>query len=451
MNRPPEKLFVPPRVLCILAVVFTALSVARAQNRPDSPGASPANTARTIDAVTPKNAQTKQDKDKLVGGGQTANETKAAAPDRNSKTMKSIRVRQGDELSVEVGDLKKRVAGTPNIVTTAKLFLNCKPVAGLQPYLCLSENKIIFVLDRQAIEQITPRTKIVSVGVGFNEASEPEILMPEKVELVLVAYDKRLVAAIGLVVVIAILLWRYGRYTNLLRDEPSHSPSGATPTSIPFWRLFTTLGRLRSTTDLGPFSLAKVQMAWWLFFVVSAFLFIWLAVGDFNSLTTSTLILLGMSVATTVGSKIVDSSKQKTAQELIADQTAANPVKDQLAKAVTSEVPELAREVPALQARAIQLEQGRLQLANLVRPDNEKTSSGFLTDIMSDENGVSVHRFQMVAWTAVLTLVFVYQVYRTFAMPEFSSTLLTLMGISSGAYLTLKVPEKRSVSVPPSI
>jgi hypothetical protein len=106
-------------------------------------------------------------------------------------------------------------------------------------------------------------------------------------------------------------------------------------------------------------------------------------------------------------------------------------------------------QVPELQARAIQLEQGRLQLKDLVRPENEKTSHGFLTDIMSDENGVSVHRFQMVVWTAVLTLVFVYEVFRTFAMPEFSSTLLTLMGISSGAYLTLKVPEKRSVPAPP--
>jgi hypothetical protein len=436
MNQAPEKSFVPPRVLGILAIVFAALSVARAQNPSDSPGASPANTARTVAAVIPKNVQTKQDKDKLVGGGQTANETKAATTDHNSKTALA-RIKQGDELGVEIGDLKKRIESEPNIVATAKLFLDCKPVAGLQPRACVSQNKIIFLLDRAAIRQITPRTRTVSVGVGFNNAREPEVIMPEKIELVLVAYDWRLAAAVGLVVVIAILLWRYGRYTNLLRDEPP-PPSGPTAPSIPVWRLFTALRPLRATTDLGPFSLAKVQMAWWLFFVVSAFLLIWLAVGDFNSMTTSALVLLGISAGTAAGSKLVDSSKQKTAQNLQATTTVLNR---QIAEAGGA-----AR--PAVQAEAIKVAQAQVQLQDLQRPAEEIKSEGFLTDIMSDDTGVSVHRFQMVVWTAVLTVIFVSKVCQDFAMPEFSSTLLTLMGISSGAYLTLKVPEKHSVPVP---
>jgi hypothetical protein len=77
-------------------------------------------------------------------------------------------------------------------------------------------------------------------------------------------------------------------------------------------------------------------------------------------------------------------------------------------------------------------------------PDQAKTK-GFLTDIMSDENGISIHRFQMVGWTIILTFVLVYGVRTNLTMPEFSETLLTLMGISSGTYVTLRVPEKHSV------
>jgi hypothetical protein len=421
-----------------LALLVLAISTtAYAQNTTSPASTDPTSTAKPAEAATPKKDQIKPNKDKVIDGGQTANETSAATPDRSSKTSKLVRVSQGEELSVEVGDLKKRVESQPNIVTTAKLFLNCKPVEGLQPHLCLAENKIIFLLDRAAIKQVTARTKIVSVGVAFNGATEPEILMAEKVELVLVACDLRLAAAIAFVVVIAILLWRYGRYTNLLRDEPP--PSSAPAPSISIWRVFTEISQLSPTTNLGPYSLAKVQMAWWLFFVVSAFLFIWLALGDFNSLTTSTLVLLGISVGTAAGSKMIDSGKQKTAQDLRATTAALRQA-----------LPPAANAEPAVQAslqatRSIQAAQAEAQAHDLERRPGDMTSVGFLTDIMSDENGVSVHRFQMVVWTAVLTSVFLYEVFRTFAMPEFSSTLLTLMGISSGAYLTLKVPEKRSV------
>jgi hypothetical protein len=38
-------------------------------------------------------------------------------------------------------------------------------------------------------------------------------------------------------------------------------------------------------------------------------------------------------------------------------------------------------------------------------------------------------------------MVFVRLVYNDFAMPEFSPTLLGLMGISSGTYLGFKFPE----------
>jgi hypothetical protein len=71
-------------------------------------------------------------------------------------------------------------------------------------------------------------------------------------------------------------------------------------------------------------------------------------------------------------------------------------------------------------------------------------SQGFLRDILSDAgDGISIHRFQMFAWTLILGLIFVGSVYKDLGMPEFSATLLGLMGISSGTYLGFKLPEKK--------
>ena len=40
-------------------------------------------------------------------------------------------------------------------------------------------------------------------------------------------------------------------------------------------------------------------------------------------------------------------------------------------------------------------------------------------------------------------VIFIVETARTLAMPEFSDTLLGLMGISSSGYLALKVPERK--------
>jgi hypothetical protein len=74
-------------------------------------------------------------------------------------------------------------------------------------------------------------------------------------------------------------------------------------------------------------------------------------------------------------------------------------------------------------------------------PSPPGPSEGFLLDILRDETGVSFHRFQMAAWTVVLGFVFVISVYRSLAMPDFSATLLGLMGISAGTYIGFKIPD----------
>jgi hypothetical protein len=148
---------------------------------------------------------------------------------------------------------------------------------------------------------------------------------------------------------------------------------------------------------------------------------------------------------------MVSSSKQATAQDLNAKEAALEPHVEQLKAQLTNLAgdPKAAADAPVLQqdltAKTVQLNQAKADLSQLtISPDQAKTK-GFLTDIMSDENGISIHRFQMVGWTVILTLVFVHGVWTNLTMPEFSDTLLTLMGISSGTYIALKIPEKNSV------
>ena len=67
-------------------------------------------------------------------------------------------------------------------------------------------------------------------------------------------------------------------------------------------------------------------------------------------------------------------------------------------------------------------------------------SLGFLNDILKDNQGVSFHRFQMLAWTGVLIVIFISSVIETLTMLDFDSTLLALMGLSGGTFLGFKLP-----------
>lgn len=140
-------------------------------------------------------------------------------------------------------------------------------------------------------------------------------------------------------------------------------------------------------TGRKPFSLSRVQMGIWFLVVISSWLFLYVCLHRFNLLTQSILILMGITSATGIGGMAMDAGKIQT--------------------------------VPS-------------------------RSEGFMKDLVTDNNTVSLARFQNFAWTIVLVLVFLRSVFSTLKMPDFDSTLLTLMGISSGTYIGGKVTEKSS-------
>jgi len=55
---------------------------------------------------------------------------------------------------------------------------------------------------------------------------------------------------------------------------------------------------------------------------------------------------------------------------------------------------------------------------------------------------VALDRLQVIVWTLVLSGVFLTSVIWYLTMPDFNTTLLALMGISSGTYLGFRLPNK---------
>jgi hypothetical protein len=144
------------------------------------------------------------------------------------------------------------------------------------------------------------------------------------------------------------------------------------------------------------FSLAKVQLALWFFVVFGSFLVIWLVTGNFNTINSSIVATLGISVGTALGDAYIKSAKPMTE---------------------SGDAP-----APAV-------------------PPPDRTPARFVRELVSDGDGYSIYRFQMLAWTVALVIVFLADVYDDLVMPSFGPELLYLLGVSSGTYVAHRVPE----------
>jgi hypothetical protein len=191
---------------------------------------------------------------------------------------------------------------------------------------------------------------------------------------------------------------------------------------------------------LKTFSLARTQLAFWVFVTVAAFFYIWLVTTDRQSLPTFVLGLLGISSATAVGSTLIDSSR-------LASQPDPDSLKQQL-KALRDEQTTLQAKATRSQDEESRLNTLNTQIpgleATIAQGEESKVTKGFWRDILSDDTGITIHRFQIVAWTLVLGTIFVITVINTLIMPNYDGTLLALMGISSGAFIALKPTENQS-------
>lgn len=164
----------------------------------------------------------------------------------------------------------------------------------------------------------------------------------------------------------------------------------------------------RGIKDKNPrpsFSLGRTQLAFWTVIIISSFIYLFLKTSNFQEfcipvLNGVNLSLLGIAAGTTLISKTIDNSQKDT------------------------------------QGAAI--------------PQQDFPSRDFFTDIISDEKGVSIHRLQNVIWTIVIGVIYIGFVSGHDILPDdtiITTRLLSLMGISTGAYLGLKLNENKNEPV----
>jgi hypothetical protein len=346
------------------------------------------------------------------------------------------RLQLGEDLEVRVTNLRvllnqQACAAKDNRQHPVLLYLDEQPMADLPPFPPTDPDSglLRFRLKRsEASREVwtrllgqpgwDPRPTKVSIGVAdrFAISSEASIQLEVLPHGWLIFWSLLLLVLGG-------VFWRLARGSELLRDNVA--PVGA--------------GQRR------PYSLGRTQAAWWFFVVLASYLFIGMVTGDFStSITGTVLVLLGLSAATTLGSTVIDASKatpegqakQAAALTLTTAQLAQVNQGISAANATLRTTP---GDVQVAEAKAALVAEKEALTSRTTKLLNR--SEDFVTDILSDASGVNFHRFQMATWTLVLSIIFIVQVYREVAMPQFSETLLGLMGISSGTFLGLKQAE----------
>jgi hypothetical protein len=140
----------------------------------------------------------------------------------------------------------------------------------------------------------------------------------------------------------------------------------------------------RSTLEAAqrPYSLSRVQMAWWFFLVLISFLYVSLLTGQGIGIPTGILALMGIATGTVAGDQMVDTPTPRAAQ------------------AVTK---------------------------------------GFWLDLVTTVDGeISLSKFQALVWTLVIGGIFVVDSLNTVTISALDGSLVALLGVSSGSYVGLK-------------
>ena len=149
-----------------------------------------------------------------------------------------------------------------------------------------------------------------------------------------------------------------------------------------------------------PYSFSRVQLFWWTLVVAACFLISLGTTGTLPAVNETCLALLGIALGTNGTARLIDDR-----------QIAAN---DAVGSARHQDQP----------------------------------SEGFWTDIVSDAEGVSVHRFQTLVFNLLYGFGFLSQFLKSMTFPSFDEKTYALLGLSSAAYLAIK--SRENVPVPGS-
>ncbi len=147
---------------------------------------------------------------------------------------------------------------------------------------------------------------------------------------------------------------------------------------------------------LAPYSLARTQMAFWTVIILISIFWIWYDQGIFVEITSQVLVLIGISAGTTITANLIDNADLKDAS-------------------ITT------------------------------RHQDTSSSNNILLNIVSDQNGLSIHRFQNVIFSMAIGCYFLFEVFTNSKIPTLNENLMVLMGISASTYLAIKKGENSSL------
>lgn len=183
-----------------------------------------------------------------------------------------------------------------------------------------------------------------------------------------------------------------------------------------FLSLKTTIIKDISDSPNKPYSFSRTQLLWWTLLIASCFILGFAYNENLPAINNTALALLGIGLGTTTLARVVDNNQ--------VNQSSTN---------------------------------------NIVRHQNQ-ASQGFFTDLLSDDTGISVHRFQSFVFNVIFGIAYITDFFNlNHTLPTYDNQQLLLLGISSGAYVALKMNEngisggtqqaanQQSPAVPPTV
>lgn len=298
-------------------------------------------------------------------------------------------IRLGDVIEVSVQHLNLLVRQHSNDTARIQLFLNNVPMSSIKAFQADTvAGKLVFKITRgngsnpwnvfyQSPFHPILLAESISIGYPSSGAIATQVDSKSDIRIILIR-SSYLVLALFLMALL-IVLWLFGVKRGMLKDES-----------------------VLPDIQQRPYSLGRTQLAFWSVIVALSYIFIALVTGELAPLSTSTLVLLGVSGVTTAAATLIDNNDK---------------------------------------------------LNNKNRHQDGEKSAGLLTDLLSDNNGISIHRFQMLVFNIILGVFFIKQVVTQLSMPDFDNNMLLLLGISNGTYAGIKMFENNNTTppaVPPS-
>ena len=232
------------------------------------------------------------------------------------------------------------------------------------------------------------------------------------------------------------LVWLADRRFPILRDLPSDEG---------------TARRQRS------YSLGRVQMAFWTIIVMASMIYLGVMNGVLPALDNNLVFLMGISGATGVLATAVDIGKDRAVEDakaafagtydgMRALDTQINAVL--MSRPAKSGPPRNDAALGQLFAdRAVKVGDAAKQEMAVSRSSREDASDGFICDLLTDQNGNSLHRLQLILFTLLFGGYVILHVAGSSPSHDLLKTIigeqaLGLMGVAGGIYAGFKLPGK---------